>query len=236
TFAVSGAALKQVALEHKESLFNWNIRRFLGKKGEVNAGLTETLNKEPNHFYYYNNGISALCDSFTLDEKSKKMKLSKMQIVNGAQMPGDLKLADSEKASDAKVLVKLTAVKHSTRERGIAAALIKTNNTQNTLRVPDFRSNDKIQLWLDDEFKNTKARGEMAQIAYGRKRPYPRSTSAQQVIKLQDLALLWQILSGTGFPNQFFCDSWVVGFWRGRPWLAGCRIGETSLNVGSCRF
>ena len=27
-------------------------------------------------------------------------------------------------------------------------------------------------------------------------------------------ALLWQILSGTGFPNQFFNDSWVVGFWR----------------------
>src|SRR5215468_10617517 len=30
----------------------------------------------------------------------------------------------------------------------------------------------------------------------------------------QRLALLWQILSGPGFPNQFFCDSWVVGFWR----------------------
>jgi hypothetical protein len=28
------------------------------------------------------------------------------------------------------------------------------------------------------------------------------------------LALLWQIFSGTGFPNQYFCDSWVVGFWR----------------------
>src|SRR5262249_31822602 len=27
-----------------------------------------------------------------------------------------------------------------------------------------------------------------------------------------ELTLLWQILSGTGFPNQFFCDSWVVGF------------------------
>jgi hypothetical protein len=24
-----------------------------------------------------------------------------------------------------------------------------------------------------------------------------------------DLALLWQIFSGTGFPNQFFNDSWV---------------------------
>src|SRR5258705_1262823 len=40
------------------------------------------------------------------------------------------------------------------------------------------------------------------------------------------LALLWQILSSTGFPNQFFCDSWVVGFWRGRPWLGRRRIGK----------
>src|SRR4029434_4101692 len=45
------------------------------------------------------------------------------------------------------------------------------------------------------------------------------------------LALLWQILSGAGFPNQFFCDSWVVGFWRGRPWLAGRRIGKKSLDA-----
>src|SRR3974390_472472 len=28
------------------------------------------------------------------------------------------------------------------------------------------------------------------------------------------LALLWQIFSGTGFPNQFFNDLWVVGFGR----------------------
>src|SRR5215467_14467798 len=50
------------------------------------------------------------------------------------------------------------------------------------------------------------------------------------------LALLWQILSGTGFTNQFFCDSWVVGFWRGRPWLAERRIGKTSLAAFSNRF
>src|SRR5947208_13492885 len=50
------------------------------------------------------------------------------------------------------------------------------------------------------------------------------------------LALLWQILSGAGFPNQFFCDSWVVGFWRGRPWLVGRRIGKKSLDAFSSRF
>ena len=29
------------------------------------------------------------------------------------------------------------------------------------------------------------------------------------------LALLWQIFAGAGFPNHFFCDSWVVGFLEG---------------------
>jgi len=187
TFALSGTTLQQLARDHKESLYNWNIRRFLGKKGEVNKGLTKTLESEPSHFYYYNNGISALCDSFTFDERWKKLRIHKLQIVNGAQTLGALRYADPEKASKALVLVKLTAVKHATRETGIAAALIQTNNTQNTLRVPDFRSNDPIQLWLENEFKRTKSRGEMLHIAYGRKRPYPRTNSSQQVIKLQDL-------------------------------------------------
>ena len=30
-----------------------------------------------------------------------------------------------------------------------------------------------------------------------------------------ELALLWQIFWGAGFPNHFFCDSWVVGFLEG---------------------
>ncbi len=187
TFAVPGTVLQHLARDHKDSLFNWNIRRFLGKKGEVNAGLRETLEDEAEHFYYYNNGISALCETFIFDGRTKRLRISKLQVVNGAQTLGALRYASSENLNEALVLVKLTAVKHAARETGIAAALIKTNNTQNTLRVPDFRSNDKIQIWLEAKFKNTKARGEMPHIAYGRKRPYPRSSSSQQVVKLQDL-------------------------------------------------
>jgi hypothetical protein len=107
TFALPGTTLQQLARDHKESLYNWNIRRFLGKKGEVNKGLTETLQIEPDHFYYYNNGISALCESFTFDEKSKKLKITKLQIVNGAQTMGALRYADPDKAGQALILVKL---------------------------------------------------------------------------------------------------------------------------------
>jgi hypothetical protein len=187
SFVVPGTVLQQLAREHKDSLFNWNIRRFLGRKGEVNAGLRETLEKEPEHFFYYNNGISGLCEAFSFDTKTRRLKVKKLQIVNGAQTIGALKHADPDSVAKALVLVKLTAVKHASRETGFAAALIKTNNTQNTLRIPDFRSNDKIQIWLEQRFKNTKPRGEMIQIVYGRKRPYPRSTSSQTLMKLQDL-------------------------------------------------
>jgi hypothetical protein len=187
TFAVRGTRLKEIAIAHKDSLFNWNIRRFLGKKGEVNSGLTETLEKEPENFFYYNNGISALCDRFDLNQKNRELKVHKLQIVNGAQTLGAIKNANNDNLREVLVLVKLTAVKHSSRERGIAAGLIKTNNTQNKLREPDFRSNDRIQQWLEVQFKNTKPRGELIQIAYGRKRPYPRATSGLLVLKLQDL-------------------------------------------------
>ncbi len=187
SFVVPGTVLQQLARDHKDSLFNWNIRRFLGRKGEVNAGLRETLEKEPQHFFYYNNGISCLCESFSFDPKTRKLRVKKLQVVNGAQTVGAIKHGDADAVAKALVLVKLTAVKHAHRETGLAAALIKTNNTQNTLRAPDFRSNDKIQIWLEQKFRNTKSRGEMLQITYGRKRPYPRSTSSQTLLKLQDL-------------------------------------------------
>jgi hypothetical protein len=187
TFVVKGSTLKDIANEHKDSLFNWNIRRFLGKKGEVNKGLSNTLAKEPGKFFYYNNGISVLSDSFDFDQDSRELTVQKAQVVNGAQTLGAIKNATSNELREVLVLVKLTAVKHSTRERGIAAELIKTNNTQNTLRAPDFRSNDRIQQWLETEFKRTRSRGELKEIAYGRKRPYPRASSQHLVIKLQDL-------------------------------------------------
>ncbi len=187
TFVIPGTRLQELAISYKDSLFNWNIRRFLGKKGEVNVGLMDTIDKEPHNFFYYNNGISALCEGFDFNPKTKHLRIKKLQIVNGAQTIGAIRNGRSDKLRDVLVLVKLTAIKHASRERGIAATLIKTNNTQNTLRAPDFRSNDKIQQWIELQFKNTKTRGELSQITYGRKRPFPRSTSSNPVLKLQDL-------------------------------------------------
>src|SRR5262249_37576577 len=42
--------------------------------------------------------------------------------------------------------------------------------------------------------------------------------------------------SCTGFQITFSVTHGWSAYWRGRPWLAGRRIGETSSDVGSSRF
>lgn len=42
-------------------LFARNVRGFLGNT-EINRGMEQTLRKEPEHFWYYNNGVTIVCD------------------------------------------------------------------------------------------------------------------------------------------------------------------------------
>ena len=57
---VSVAEIAQWYSLHGDRLFQQNIRKSLGLT-EVNHGLVETLTQNPDHFWYYNNGITLLC-------------------------------------------------------------------------------------------------------------------------------------------------------------------------------
>ena len=62
---------------------------------------------------------------------------------------------------------------------------------------------------------------------------FANSLGAKRLELLRELTLLWQIIRGTGFPNQIFSDSWVVGLMEGRPWRARGQVGNASLGDGS---
>jgi hypothetical protein len=62
------------------------------------------------------------------------------------------------------------------------------NNTQNIVKASDFRSNDSIQLWLEERFTKLKARGAVTeQIRYVRKRSHKRVRGAIP-LKFEELA------------------------------------------------
>ena len=70
--AVEAAEVAQWYTEHGYRLFRRNIRTWLGPTPE-NSGMMRTLAEDPHSFWYFNNGITVLCDSAEPVFGSKKV-------------------------------------------------------------------------------------------------------------------------------------------------------------------
>ena len=87
---VSVAEIAEWYSLHGDRLFQQNIRKSLGLT-EVNHGLVETLTQNPDHFWYYNNGITLLCGTAERHNWSRAsrgpvdLQLHDASVVNGAQ-------------------------------------------------------------------------------------------------------------------------------------------------------
>ena len=166
-----GTVLKDWS-EYKENLFNENIRGFLGNK-PTNRSIKATLANEPDLFYLYNNGISAICTNMEImpnpSGDGETVTCTNFQIINGAQTVNSILYFNKEdnllkddiqtKLKDVNVLVRITEVKVAeTKEeedwaRELKRNMIIYNNSQNVIKDADFRSNDLIQEILKAKFK-----------------------------------------------------------------------------------
>jgi hypothetical protein len=181
---VKGNTLVNLYRKEKDSLFAYNIRSFLGKR--VNRELVETAKSRPSEFYYFNNGVSAICTRIE-HKRDNEFRFHDFQIINGAQTVGSLH-AVRDLSPECEVLLRITEGASVKTEKGFNADIIRYNNTQNVVKASDFRSNDKIQYWLEDKLKATRARGAIrSPLAYVRKRSFHR-TRAATAIKFEDFA------------------------------------------------
>jgi AIPR protein len=60
-------------------LFARNVRGYLGSNTQINRSLKETLDTEPTYFWYYNNGVTIVCDSAEHVSKGGK-KLLRLEL------------------------------------------------------------------------------------------------------------------------------------------------------------
>ena len=90
--------------EHYPKIFAPNIRVFLGDT-DVNQGILTTIRSTPESFWYFNNGITALCASITkkaLGGSSREMgvfECKDLRVVNGAQTVGSVAAAHKSSRS-----------------------------------------------------------------------------------------------------------------------------------------
>lgn len=68
-----------------DRLFEKNIRKFLGGRRKINRGIAQTLQKNPELFGLYNNGITIVVSGFSTDEANNTCSLFDPYIVNGCQ-------------------------------------------------------------------------------------------------------------------------------------------------------
>lgn len=155
---VNGAEIAGWWEKYQTRLFEKNLRNSLGDT-DVNTEIKKTIEAEPDHFWYFNNGITIVCKSAVkdmvggADRDSGTFHCENISIVNGAQTVSSIGQQWHSKR-DAKiekiyVPVRIIAIEAHAE---FVDLITKANNRQNRIESRDFVRQDpeqnRIQLEL----------------------------------------------------------------------------------------
>lgn len=141
--------------EVDDSLFEDNIRIYLGEENDINRKILSTaLSGQNSQFWYLNNGITIVCDRMDYQPRSANPRVTMLnpQIVNGGQTSHALFEAarpDPNKIQDVKLLVRII----ETADRNFTNSVAEATNSQTPIRSRDIRSNDSIQIRLENALR-----------------------------------------------------------------------------------
>ena len=158
-FSMRGDAVASLYDFAGPRIFARNIRGYLGAGTDVNRNMVATLKDEPEKFFYYNNGITIICDEAEKKARQGKdtLQVSNPQIINGQQTTRTL-AAHSADARNASVLVKVIRVPRSADGgangfEALVSRIVAGTNWQNKITASDLMSNDRIQIELERAFR-----------------------------------------------------------------------------------
>lgn len=136
---------------HGDRLFAQNLRKSLGST-DVNEGVTNTLLKQGHNFWYFNNGITALCESVKKTPRGGAthaygdFSITGVSVVNGAQTVASIHRAsrkDETALENARVWVRFISLEGCPPD--FAVDVTRATNTQNSVESRDFVALDRQQ-------------------------------------------------------------------------------------------
>lgn len=160
---IPGLLLAEIYKDEGQDLIQKNVRSFLQATGKINKGIKATLGKEPEMFMAYNNGISTIADSISIDEKKTGngivhiKEITGWQIVNGGQTTASIFNAylNKQPLDSVNVQVKLSVIKNAEKAPEIAANISKYANSQNKINMSDFNANDDYHIKMEQISRRT---------------------------------------------------------------------------------
>ncbi|MDU1313694.1 AIPR family protein [Clostridium septicum] len=158
---IAEVSLKSLAsfIKNKENyLFYSNIRNFLGKRNKVNKEIERTYNEDPKKFWFYNNGITIVCDRYydikDFGNSGASMMIETPQIVNGCQTSSTIYSLWKNQSKEERInqegtiLVKIIEDINSTKRKKIT----KYTNSQTAVTGKDFFALEEFHYKLQKDF------------------------------------------------------------------------------------
>lgn len=149
--------LSDLLARHGDVLLERNIRKYLGGN-RVNERIKETLLDETQkaNFYFYNNGITILCDRFqynALAREDWQVQVDNLQIINGGQTSKTihevLQAHPTADFSQVYALLRLYEVPNTSEEaEGLTTDITIATNSQTPVDLKDLKANDHVQRGL----------------------------------------------------------------------------------------
>jgi hypothetical protein len=154
---ISGSQLAEIYAHHRYKLFAMNIRDYVGDTS-TNKGIIKTAVEGSDDFFFFNNGISAVATGIEPDVDKNQLLCQRLSIINGAQTVRSIAKAQKRNADavrDVSVMVRISqfALNAGAGEQSFLDSITRFNNTQNSIKVSDFRSNDPVQTELAHRFE-----------------------------------------------------------------------------------
>lgn len=147
---INAVQLVKAIGDNLSSIFDENIRLY-ENKSRINEGIKSTARdaRTANMFYFYNNGITLICDDAKNSPGSNNIALSGVSIVNGAQTVNSLaNLYDTDSLQkEVAVLIRIIKIKNYEQRAKITEYL----NSQTPIKESYFIANNSIIRALQEE-------------------------------------------------------------------------------------
>lgn len=134
-----------------QSVFAFNVRGSLGRT-KVNRDIARSISEHDKHklFPLFHNGITIIAE--TVDKSDDSVDISNFYVVNGCQSLNALFDSRRGLTDDLRILTKFIKASPTS---SLAEMITRFSNNQNGVKARDFKSNNQIQIRLQNEFATT---------------------------------------------------------------------------------
>ena len=131
------------------SLFRKNVRQSLGTSNKVNKGIAATLKNDAEDFFFFHNGVTAICSHINLQDRLLSVK--ELNVVNGCQSLSTIYSCSEavRNTNDGYIMFRFYEISNLEKADRISTC----TNSQSAVKARDLRSNDKYVLAMKKAYE-----------------------------------------------------------------------------------